>query len=262
MLDAFFKENDSFRAFTLDHLIVVLAGVVFFAFLIRYARRCSPERQVFIGATLAYTILITYFVVFISIDALRNGFKPDKHLPFAMCNVCGVAAFLFLHKKNYLAYEILFFWIMSGTLAACLTPEIKQAFPHYTFIAFWIIHLGLVGGAMYATMVYGMRPGFKSVVKSFIAINIYTVFVSVINLALIEYDANYFYTCEKPDVWTPLDWFGPWPWYLIFGQFFAMGFFLVLYSPFAIYDWILIRTGKVPMGGRSRLKNSSPDSQD
>lgn len=255
MLDAFFIENNEFRPFTWEHLIVLLLGIVVFTLLIRFARRSSSEKRVFIGATIAYTILATYLVVFISIDAMKFGFDPKKHLPFAMCNVCGVTVWLALHKKNYLAYEILFFWIMTGTLAACLMPEIKQAFPHYTFFAFWTIHIGLVGGAIYATMVYGMRPGFWSVVKSFIALNIYTLVVGGLNWLMSAYDANYFYTCHKPDVWTPLNWFGEWPWYLIWGQWFGAALFLIVYAPFGIYDAVLYFTGRIPIVGQKKLRH-------
>lgn len=260
MWEAFIKENDAFRPFSLEHLYVVLAGIAFFVFLIRYARRAKPEHRVLIGAILGYTIVVVYLLVFITCDAITSGgFDPKKHLPLAMCNVCGIAFWLVLHKKNYLAYEILFFWIMSGTLAACLTPDINQAFPHYTFLAFWIIHLGLVGGAMYATMVYGMRPGFRSVIKSYVALTIYTVIVSLMNWLLSDYDANYFYTCRKPENPSPLDFFGEWPWYLIWGQFFAAAFFLFIYLPFAVYDWILIRTGRVPVVGRDRVNKEIHD---
>lgn len=253
MWEAFLRENDAFRAFTWDHLYVLLAGLIFFAALIVYARRVSATRQVFLGALLAYVILITYLAVFIAVDLLQHGFDPKKHLPLAMCNVCGVTMWLALHKKNYLAYEILFFWIMSATLAACLTPDLRQAFPHYTFFAFWTVHLGLVGGAMYATLVYGMRPGFRSAVKSFMALNFYTIIVSSLNWLLSDYDANYFYTCRKPEGWSPLNFFGPWPWYLMWGQWLAGVMFLAIYAPFGIYDWILSAAGRIPVVGRRRL---------
>lgn len=227
-----------FRPFSVDHLLVLLLGFACITLLVLVARRKTPEQQQLWGAILGYTIAVTYLVVFISIDSARNGFDPRKHLPFALCNMCGITVWLVLHKKSYLAYEILFFWIMSGTLAACIMPEIKQAIPHYTFFAFWIIHLGLVGAAIYATLVYGMRPTFKSLIKAFVALNIYAIFVGVINWLLSDFHTNYFYVCHKPDVWTPLNWFGDWPWYIFWGQWFAAGVFLVIYLPFLILDMI------------------------
>ena len=242
MLDELLIENNSFRPFSLAHFCVLLVGFSFFTLLILYARRCSPRRQVFIGALLSYTILFTFLGVYVSIDSWRLGFEPKKHLPLAMCNVCAMLSWLVLHRKIYWMYEILFFWIMSGTVAACLTPDIKEAFPHYTFLVFWIIHIGLVGSAFYATLVYGMRPTFGSLMKSFLAILVYAPVVGLINWLLRDYDTNFFYVCRKPDTWTPLDLFGDWPWYLFFGVFFAMFVFLVIYSPFYLSDRLSRRT--------------------
>ncbi len=59
MWDSFFVENDSFRPFTLQHLIVLGLGVLFFVLLIWYARKSSEEKQIQIGAFLAYSILVT-----------------------------------------------------------------------------------------------------------------------------------------------------------------------------------------------------------
>lgn len=241
MWNALLVENNQFSRFSTDHFIILAVGSAFAIALILWGRRTTEDRQVLFGATLGYIICAAYFVMFISIDAARNGFNPAKHLPLAMCNVCGVLFWLVLHKKNYLAYEILFFWIMSGTLAAVLLPDIKQAFPHYTFFAFWTIHLGLVIAAMYATFVYKMRPTFKSLLKSFAILNVYAVVVGLINgginLLIKDANANYFYTCQKPISPTPVDWFGEWPWYLLGVQFLALVLFLIIYLPFWVSDF-------------------------
>lgn len=240
MIEAFFVENDQFSRFSTEHFIMLIVGCITAAVLIFWGRRASEDRQVAVGAVMGYVIFASYFVMFISIDIARNGFDPGRHLPLAMCNVCGVTFWLVLHKKNYLAYEILFFWVMSGTLAAVLLPDIKQAFPHYTFFSFWTIHLGLVIAAMYATFVYRMRPTFKSLIKSFLLLSAYAVVSGIlngtINFLFENANANYFYTCHKPASETPVDYFGEWPWYLLGVQVLALGLFLVIYLPFWIAD--------------------------
>lgn len=261
MLDAFLSENHRFRPFSIDHFLALLTGAVFFTVLIVWARKQTPRRQVQVGAVLAYAILVAYLTVFILVDIIQSGgFNPKKHLPLAMCNVCGISIWLFLHRKNYLAYEILFFWIMSGTVAACLTPDIKHTFPHYTFLAFWTIHLGLVGGALYATFVYGMRPGLGSLIKSFLLLHVYAGLVGLLNWLLRDYDANYFYLCHKPEVWTPLNWFGPWPYYLFGGQLIGAVVFAAIYLPFAIMD--LVRHGTLIRKPRSGDPQADAEGRD
>ena len=78
MLDGFFVENHMFRAFTWPHGLVLLLGFLSFALLIKIARRSTPEQKVRYGAILSYTILITYFLVFVAIDAARFGFDPKN----------------------------------------------------------------------------------------------------------------------------------------------------------------------------------------
>ena len=100
MIEAFFIENDQFSRFSTEHFIVLIVGCITAAVLIFWGRRASEDRQVAIGAVMGYGIFAAYFVMFISIDAARNGFDPGKHLPLAMCNVCGVTFWLVLHKKK------------------------------------------------------------------------------------------------------------------------------------------------------------------
>ncbi len=74
-----------------------------------------------------------------------------------------------------------------------------------------------------------MKPKLKSVFKSLLALQVYVVFMILINYAL---DANYFYLNEKPEATSLLDYFGDWPFYIIVGQFVIVPYFLLIYLPF------------------------------
>ena len=88
---------------------------------------------------------------------------------------------------------------------------------------------------VYATVVYEIRPSFKSLIKSFIALNVFLGVAAIVNVLL---DANYFWICGKPvnqigeRIPTLLDYMGSWPWYIITGEFVALAHFLLAYSPF------------------------------
>ena len=105
-------------------------------------------------------------------------------------------------NRSRAVFGIMYFWILTGTLQAMVTPDLVNAFPHYHFIKFWIVHAGLIVVLFYATMVFRLLPNFKDVFRSFFAFLLYIGFVILVN-ALIG--ANYFYINEKPRVATFLD---------------------------------------------------------
>jgi hypothetical integral membrane protein (TIGR02206 family) len=126
-------------------------------------------------------------------------------------------------------YEILLFWIIAGTLQGIFTPDIAEGFPSLDYFRYWMVHLGLLIVIFYTTIVFGMRPKFKSIFKSFFALQVYLLLIIGINYML---DANYFYLNEKPKSASILDFLGEWPVYIIVGQLILIPYFMIIYLPF------------------------------
>ena len=126
-------------------------------------------------------------------------------------------------------YEILMFWVLAGTIQAVVTPDVADGFPTFNFIRYWVVHLGLILIMFYATYVLNMRPTFKSVFKSFGALQIYVVSMFTINYLL---GSNYFYLNRKPEAATLLDLFGDWPVYLLVTELVILPFFFMIYFAF------------------------------
>jgi hypothetical integral membrane protein (TIGR02206 family) len=126
-------------------------------------------------------------------------------------------------------FEILVFWIIAGTLQGVLTPDIAEGFPSLDYFRYWIVHLGLLIVIVYNIVVFKLKPKFKSVFKSFFALQIYVVVMIVINYVL---NANYFYLNRKPDSASVLDYWGEWPYYIIVTQLIIIPLFLIIYLPF------------------------------
>ena len=84
----------------------------------------------------------------------------------------------------------------------------------------------MIIGIIYATFVYDIRPHKTSIYKSFLALLLFFLITIPVNLFL---DANYFWICGKPPVGTVLDYFGPWPWYLIVATLLALIHFYFFY---------------------------------
>lgn len=226
--NSFLTPNNNFQLFSLEHGLVMLFFAVLGFILIRWALKQSTQRQDQVGIMLSIILILTN-IIWIGLQIWVKDFNYKEDLPFHLCNVVGILTiFLALTKKQWI-FEVLFFWVMSAVLLAMVTPGIMDSFPHYHFIKYWLTHAGVVIFMLYATFVYGMRLTIKSVLKSFIAIQIYALSVYMINRLL---GSNYFYLNAKPPIDSLLDAFGDWPQYLIVIELMLLPLFLLIYSPF------------------------------
>lgn len=117
-----------------------------------------------------------------------------------------------LWRASYRLYEVVYFWGIGGATAALLTPDLPVGFPHPVFLQFFIGHGSALTTVLFATIVMGFRPRAASVGIALAATAIYAVLIYPVNLML---DSNYLYLVQKPERPSPLDYLGPWPWYLL-----------------------------------------------
>jgi hypothetical integral membrane protein (TIGR02206 family) len=84
------------------------------------------------------------------------------------------------------------------------------------------------------TVVAGLRPTWKSILRVAIWMNIYVVIVYFINQAI---GSNYLMIMEKPPTLSLLDLLPDWPIYILYMEAIGLVTCFVLYLPFAIKDW-------------------------
>ena len=211
-----------------EHLIPIVFAVFITVIFIRFSRTISSEGQ---------QRIIHYFAVFISVSVLAfhsynvvtTDYNIRTDLPLYLCSLLGITIPMFTYYRKYWMFEILVFWIIAGTAQGVMTPDIAEGFPSLDYFRYWIVHLGLLIVIFYNIVVFKLRPQFKSVFKSFFALQIYVVLMIVINYIL---DANYFYLNIKPESASVLDYFGEWPYYIIVAQLIVIPLFLIIYVPF------------------------------
>lgn len=224
----FFKNNNNFLIFGIQHILVVSFFLVLGFILIRSAKNVSEEKQFKIGNIIGFTLSAT-ILVGTALKIYFFGFDIKKDLPFQLCYFIALFFPVFTISRKKVYYDILLFWILAGTFQAIFSPELKNGFPHLHFIKFWIIHCGLIIAIFYATFVYNMRPTLKSSFISFFALQGYFVLTLFINKIT---GANYFYLNAKPNVPSVLDYLGDWPNYIIVVELFLIPYFLLIYAPF------------------------------
>ena len=227
MKDFFILENTDFIPFTLQHLVVVLFCFLFGILLVKFSQKQSKKNQNLIGNLFAFSISITViFGTFLNV--LKGNFNYQENLPLHLCSFLALLIPILSYTRKLLYFEVFFFLILAGTVQSLITPS-EYNYLNYPFFRYWYVHAGLVIFMMYAVFVYKMKPTLKSVGKSFLGMQLYMVFMFLINYIL---GSNYFYTNRKPNATTLLDVFGDWPQYIFIVEIIVIPFFLLIYLPF------------------------------
>lgn len=212
-----------------QHLFPIVFSILFGIFIIRYSNKKLKEKQqksllqilaIFVSAT-----VVIYHIYLINL----GNYNLATDLPLYLCSLLALLIPIFTFYRKYWMYEILLFWIIAGTSQGVITPDIPVGFPSFDYFRYWVVHLGLLIIIFYATVVFKMRPKFRSVFKSFFALQVYVLLMMAINFSL---KANYFYLNQKPEAASLLDYFGEWPYYIVVGQLIIIPYFLLIYLPF------------------------------
>lgn len=214
--------------FSLEHLLVVLFFIFLGIFLIRWAKKQNTQTQDKVGVIITNVIGFS-IVAWTLIKMWLGTFKIEEDLPLHLCNFVGLLTMLLARTKSKLIFEIIFFWIIAGTLQGLITPELYNSFPNFNFFKFWIVHAGLVLYSMYTVFVQKMRPEFMSIFKSVGALLLFALLLYFVNELL---GANYMYLQHKPPGGSLLDAFGEWPQYIFVATLIIIPFFGLIYLPF------------------------------
>lgn len=219
-------------------LIVSALLIIFVPYLSK--RFLSKENQIVVGKIIGWIIFGSYFA-WIFIEIAAGTFELKKHLPFQLCRFSNIVVILMLNYRREFWFQIIYYWTVTAVLQASFAPDMQQDFPHFYFFRFFIGHTGMILAVVYALVVYEMKPTLQGYKNGFIATNIYALFTILLNLSL---GSNYFYTLAKPQTASPLDHFGPWPWYILVCEVIL----LVQGGLFYIHIWLpkLLRMKKIP----------------
>ena len=161
----------------------------------------------------------------------QRWFSFPGNLPLNLCHLTlwlTVAALLTLHPWSY---EMAYFIGLAGSSMAMLTPDLWGPFPSYPAIYFFVAHAGVIIGVLYLTWAKLVQPSRYSVWRAFGVLNAYAAAAAVFDLV---FRTNYVYLCQKPQAASLLNYFGPWPIYILVGDAFALSCFLLLWLPFRI----------------------------
>ena len=231
----------SFKLFSPSHVMALLVIAVVDFVLIYWLKHFKTEKS---DPVIRYTLATMLILQELSLNIWRlfcGQWRMGTSLPLHLCGAAIVLGAFMLINKNYRLYEIVYFWGLGGAIQALLQPDITYPFPHYRFFQFFVSHGLIVTVSLYGTFSFNFRPRLKSVLRVFGITNIYLVFI--VGFYYI-FDGNYLFICHKPETASLLDFFGPWPWYVLVLEVVAFISFFIYYLPFAVKDGVVRITNR------------------
>lgn len=162
-------------------------------------------------------------------NLIRGNWSPERSLPLHLTDAVTIVSALALWRPRPLLFELAYFWGLTASLLAVLTPDLDRGFPSLFFWTYFATHAGAVVAALF--LAFGLRlvPRPGAVPRVLVATLGYAALAAVGDLLT---GGNYMFLREKPDQASLLDLMGPWPWYIPAAGLLAAAMFAALEIPF------------------------------
>lgn len=210
-LHYFFGANsttEEFANFTLAHLLPILLGIAVILLIGRFRnqlRDCKHES--YFRYTLAFMLIISEMSYYWRLVAMPSlGPNPIDHLPITVCGWAVIFCSYMVIGKSQTLFDISYFWLLSGTVFALITPTVITFTgpTRFRYYQFWLEHLLGYIAIFYMIFVHKMRPTIKSAIKSYVALVVLAV-VAYFSNRLLGPGANYLFMARPEDTPSVLD---------------------------------------------------------
>ena len=172
----FFSWGDEpeFALFTFAHFAPILCMLAVIFLMRRFRTQLRESRfEVNLRYILAFLLVISDMAYYWRV-AGHPGLTPDptQHLPISVCGWAAIFCSYMLVGKSQTLFDISYFWILSGSVFALLTPTpLTYTGPtRFRYYQFWCEHTMIYIAVFYMIFVHGMRPTVRSALKSYAAL--------------------------------------------------------------------------------------------
>jgi hypothetical integral membrane protein (TIGR02206 family) len=158
-------------------------------------------------------------------DVVLGNWSVQYTLPLQLTEAVSVATVLALWSRRTIFIELVYFWSLSASLQATLTPDLSENFPSIYYFTYFTYHIGAVVAAGF--LVFGLRlyPRPRAAWRVF-AITLG--WAALAGLGDAVTGGNYMYLRVKPAHSSLLNFMGPWSWYIAFTAVLGLGMLLLL----------------------------------
>ena len=196
-----------FSLFTPAHFAPVLLALAVILLIRRHRNALANWKyKENLRYVLCFALLISdmaYYWRLVGVPALQPG--PVENLPIGVCGWAAIFCGVMVIGKSQKLFDIAYFWLLSGSLFALLPPPpLTYTGPtRFRYYQFWAEHtLGYIA-IFYMIFVHGLRPNFRSMVRSYVSLLALTAFAYWVNQLLPG--ANHLYMARPEAAPSVLD---------------------------------------------------------
>jgi hypothetical integral membrane protein (TIGR02206 family) len=213
-----------------DH-VAALAVTAALSAALPIVARAQPGARTRLFASLFGAVLLAWFVAYQVVVLIQGDYELDFDLPLHLTDAVTLVAALALMSRRPLLFELTWFWGLTASLQAILTPDLgaDDRFPTFFYWHYFVTHGGVVVAAVFLAFGLGLTARSGAVLRVFLAT---AAWAGVAALGDALAGGNYMFLREKPEAATLLDYMGPWPWYIFTAALVALALFELLDLPF------------------------------
>jgi hypothetical integral membrane protein (TIGR02206 family) len=211
-----------------EHL-VPLGLLVVVAVLLCVTARRAPGRWIDVVAVAIALVIVVAELSWQPYTLTNHVWSVAASLPVQLCDAGGFIAAAALLWRQLLLVEVAYFCGLGGTLQAVLTPDLRDHFPSFPYLQFYVTHDLVIVAALFLVIGLGLHPRPGAVWRIFLLTVTFAGLVGVIDLTT---GGNYMYLRQVPAGGSLLNLMGPWPWYILAGAVVTLVVLVLLDAPF------------------------------
>jgi hypothetical integral membrane protein (TIGR02206 family) len=163
----------------------------------------------------------------------EDGFDPKYLLPMQLCDWALFATVIALVVRWQSCFELAYFWGLSGTVQALITPAVDTS-TVWRVLAFFVIHSVIPASVLWLLFEFKLRPQRGAYLRVVLWSEAYVIIALLVDAAT---GANYGFLQRRPPTHSLLDFFSDTRWiYVLQINLTGLLFFLALDLP-----WQFIR---------------------
>jgi hypothetical integral membrane protein (TIGR02206 family) len=219
------------RQFSDAHLAALAVLVVAVALAVWAPRRHPGSWTVAAARVLALLIFAGWAGEYVA-DVVLGRWTIRYDLPLQLTDAISVTAIVALWTRRPLAVELTYFWSLTASLQATLTPDLSWSFPSVYYFTYFIYHVGAIVGGCFLVLGCRLYPRPGAVWRVYAATFAVTVLAA---LGDVLTGGNYMFLREKPEYSSLLNVLGPRPWYVASTAVLALA---LLWLVKLLTDWV------------------------